>query len=62
REVTMKNFQPLNLLERIMMAVTFAETNVHDTSRRIMDETRRPRKRVRQEKEKRAEHRPQMRL
>ncbi|MFO8049359.1 MAG: hypothetical protein R6U29_10030 [Desulfosudaceae bacterium] len=58
----MKNFQPLNLLERIMMAVTFAEANVHDTARRIMDETRRPRKRVRQENEKSAEHRPQMRL
>ncbi|MFP4040132.1 MAG: hypothetical protein ACOCPQ_01055 [Desulfosudaceae bacterium] len=58
----MKSFQPINFLERIMMAVTFAEANAHDTARRIMDEARRPRKRVREENEKRADHRPQMRL
>ncbi|MFP4446869.1 MAG: hypothetical protein ACLFPD_11565 [Desulfosudaceae bacterium] len=60
----MNIFQQLQRLETVMLAVTFAEANEHDTARRILRESRpvRQRSRARKTTENRVDNRPQLRL
>ncbi|MDY6904741.1 MAG: hypothetical protein SWH61_08645 [Thermodesulfobacteriota bacterium] len=60
----MKSSPKLRKLERIMMAVTFAEANEHDTALELMAESDQPAKQQRKKKTARvqADNRPQMRM
>ena len=57
-------FQKLKSLEKIMMAVTFAEANEHDFARHLMEKPRRQEKRRQSRKSPaaRADNRPQLRM
>lgn len=60
----MKLSPKLRKLERIMMAVTFAEANEHDTALECMAESDTPAKQQRKEKAARvqSDNRPQLRM
>ncbi|MDY6823418.1 MAG: hypothetical protein SWH68_06420 [Thermodesulfobacteriota bacterium] len=60
----MKALQTLRRLERIMVAVTFAEANEHETALRIMAEPGQQRQHRRKKKTARvqADNRPQLRM
>ena len=60
----MKALQTLRRLERIMMAVTFAEANEHETALRIMAESGQQRQQRRKKTAVRvqADNRPQLRM
>ncbi len=57
-------FQKLKDLEKIMMAVTFAEANEHEVALRLMEKPRRQKNRRQSRKAPaiRADNRPQLRM